>query len=83
MGRLMDFTTESQDKCEIGQVLEVEEHRLPGSYWYMLEHAYGASANYQNRERLQARKGKVVKKWSDDKFRYLTLEFNEPEPGKH
>ena len=56
---------------------QVEEHKLPTSYWYMLEHAYGASGNFKNRERLKTRSGKVVKKWSDERFKYLTLEFDE------
>lgn len=37
MARRMDFTTESPDCCEIGGVLEVQEHQLPTSYWYMIE----------------------------------------------
>lgn len=82
MGRIMDFTTEQLDCCEIGDILEVKEHKLPTSYWYMIEHAYGASSNYKFRERLKTRKGKVVKKWSDERFKYITLEFDEEEPDK-
>lgn len=62
MARQMDFTTEDLACCEIGDILQVEEFKLPSSYWYMIEHAYGASTNYKNRERLQTRAGKVVKK---------------------
>ena len=39
MGRLMDFTTETPNCCEIGDILQVEENKLPTSYWYMIEHA--------------------------------------------
>ena len=81
MARQMDFTTEKLDCCEIGDYLEVEEYKLPTSYWYMIEHAYGASTNYKNRQRLKKRRGKVVRKWSDDRFKYITLEFDEPEVG--
>lgn len=77
MARLMDFTTEQPNCCQIGDILQVEEHKLPTSYWYMLEHAYGASTNFPNRERLKTRSGKVVKKWNDERFKYLTLEFDE------
>ena len=80
MARQMDFTTETPDCCEIGDTLKVEEYKLPTSYWYMIEHAYGASTNYKNRQRLKTREGKVVKKWSDERFKYITLEFNEDEP---
>lgn len=76
--RIMDFTAEDLNCCKTGDFLEVEEYRLPTSYWYMIEHAYGASTNYKNRQRLQTRKGKVVKKWSDEMFKYLTLQFDEP-----
>ena len=81
MARLMDFTTEKPDCCEIGDYLEVEEFHLPTSYWYMIEHAYGASTNYKTRERLQTRRGKVVEKWKDERFKYITLEFDEPDIG--
>ena len=80
MARRMDFTTETPDCCEIGDYLEVQEHQLPTSYWYMLKHAYGASTNYKNRERLKTRKGRVVNKWQDDRFKYITLEFDEDDP---
>ena len=50
--RTMDFTTEQPDCCSVGDYLEIVEHELPTSYWYMLEHAYGASTNFKNRERL-------------------------------
>ena len=59
--RTMDFTTEQPDCCSVGDYLEIVEHELPTSYWYMLEHAYGASTNFKNRERLKTRKGKVIK----------------------
>ena len=75
--RTMDFTTEQPDCCSVGDYLEIVEHELPTSYWYMLEHAYGASTNFKNRERLKTRKGKVIKIWKDDKFNYITLEFDE------
>ena len=83
MARQMDFTTESPDCCEIGDILEVTEQKLPASYWYLLEHSYGASTNFNNRERLQTidgkTKGKVVNKWEDERFKYITLEFDDPE----
>ena len=77
MKRTMDFTTEKLDCCQEGDILEVVEHQLPTSYWYMLEHAYGASTNFKNSERIKSRKGKVVRKWKDERFNYITLEFDE------
>lgn len=77
MGRLVDFTTEILNCCKIGDILQVEEHKLPTSYWYMIEHAYDASGNFENRERLKTRSRKAVKKWNDERFKYLTLELDE------
>lgn len=75
--RQMDFTTENLDCCKEGDILEVIEYHLPTSYWYMIEHAYGASGNFINAERLKTRKGKVVRRWKDERFNYITLEFDE------
>ncbi|MBC5688152.1 hypothetical protein H8S37_04290 [Mediterraneibacter sp. NSJ-55] len=75
--REMDFTTENIDCCEIGDIMEVTEYKLPASYWYLLENSYGASGNYKNAERLKSKFGKVVRKWKDKKFNYITLEFDE------
>lgn len=75
--RQMDFTTENLDCCKEGDILEVIEYHLPTSYWYMIEHAYGASGNIKNAERLKTRKGKVVRRWKDERFNYITLEFDE------
>ena len=76
-GRLMDFTTETPDCCEIGDILQVEENKLPTSYWYMIEHGIWSKRQFQKPERLKTRSEKVVKKWSDERFKYLTLEFEE------
>ena len=75
--RVCEQWTLLQNCCSVGDYLEIVEHELPTSYWYMLEHAYGASTNFKNRERLKARKGKVIKIWKDDRFNYITLEFDE------
>lgn len=81
--RRMDFTTENLDCCEIGDTLTVTEQKLPTSYWYLLEHSWGASGNFKTRERLHTvngiTTGIVVDKRRDDRFKYLILEFDEPE----
>lgn len=75
--RRMDFTTENLDCCKEGDILEVSEQKLPTSYWYLLEHSYGASSNFKNADRITSTRGKVVRKWSDERFNYITLEFKE------
>ena len=42
----------------------------------MLDH-FEAYEYMIHRERLKARKGKVIKIWKDDRFNYITLEFDE------
>ncbi len=67
----MDFTTEQPDCCSVGDYLEIVEHELPLPIGICLSNAYGASTNFKNRERLKARKGKVIKIWKDDRFNYI------------
>lgn len=75
--RLMDFTTESLDKFELGQELEVIESQLPTSYYYTIEHAFGMSSNFKNSERLKTTKGKVADIKKTERFNIVVLEFDE------
>lgn len=75
--REMDFTTENLNCCKVGDRLKIIEYHLPTSYWYMIEHALGASANYKTRERLTSREGTVAKLWQDKNFKYIRLAFEE------
>ena len=59
--RTMDFTTEQPDCCSVGDYLEIVEHELPTSYWYMLEHAYGASTNVKFLVKIQ---GKIIQQYT-------------------
>lgn len=75
--RLMEFTIENKEAFEIGQEMSITEGVLPSSYYYILEHMLGMSANYRSYERLKARKGIVKEIKSTDKFDIVVLEFNE------
>ena len=75
--RTMDFTTENLDLFEIGQEYEVTEYPLPSSYYYIMEHALGISANFVNAQRLKTRKGVVRDKKATAKFNFVVLEFDE------
>lgn len=76
--RTMEFTIENnKDMLEIGQEVNVIEGELPSSYYYMIEHAIGMSANYTSRERLKSTKGKVLEIKETAKFNIAVLEFDE------
>lgn len=76
--RTMEFTIENNGHMlEIGQEVNVTEGKLPSSYYYMIEHAIGMSANYNSRERLKVLKGKVLEIKTVDMVNIAVLEFNE------
>lgn len=58
--RRMSFTMDRDGLVEIGQEVNVIEGKLPSSYYYTIEHAIAMSGNYNSRERLKTRRGKVV-----------------------
>lgn len=76
--RRMEFTIENNgDQLEVGQVVNVIEGVLPSSYYYMIEHALGMSANFKNAERLKTGKGTVVELKATARFNIAVLEFDE------
>lgn len=62
---------------EIGQILPVEESKLPNSYYYTLGKAYAMSGNYKITERLKSTEGKVVDIKENSKGFYVVMEFDE------
>ena len=75
--RLMEFTIEDKDAFQIGQEMSITEGVLPSSYYYILEHMLGMSANFRSYERLKSQKGIVREIKSTDKFDIVVLEFDE------
>ena len=75
--REMDFKVEQQGVVEAGQKVKVIESRLPGSYYYTIEHALGMSANYVVSERLKTFEGVIKSVEETPRGLYATLEFDE------
>lgn len=76
--RRMEFTIENNgEQLKVGQVVNVIEGVLPSSYYYMIEHALGMSANFKNAERLKTGKGTVVELKATSRFNIAVLEFDE------
>ena len=75
--RQMEFKVERTGLINVGDVLKVTEGKLPNSYYYTIEHAYGMSANFPNAERLKTFEGTVVDYREPPKGFYATLEFEE------
>lgn len=75
--RTMEFTVENLSAIEVGRELGVIEGVLPSAYYYMLEDALGMSGNFNSRERLKSKSGKVVELKKTPKFNIAVLEFDE------
>lgn len=75
--REMDFKVEQMGVVEVGQTIKVSEGTLPGSYYYILEHSYGMSANYVTRDRLKSTEGKIIKLETTSRGQYATVVFDE------
>ena len=54
-----EFTIENTEALKPGMEVNVTEGVLPSSYYYMIEHALGMSANFKQAERLKTRRGTV------------------------
>lgn len=75
--RTMEFTVENLNAMEVGQELGVTEGILPSAYYYTLEHALGMSGNFNSRERLKSKSGRVVELKKTPRFNIAVLEFDE------
>ena len=60
-----------------GDEVTVTEGVLPSNYYYTIDPALAMSGNFPFRERMLARKGKVVSIIENDRGFYVTAEFDE------
>ncbi len=77
--RQMEFKMERTGLLEVGDVLPVEEFKLPNSYYYMLGAAYAMSANYGTLKRLKSKEGRVSDVRETPKGFFVTVDFPDEE----
>ena len=75
--RKMEFKMERPGLLEEGQEITVTEGVLPSNYYYTIDPALAMSGNFPFRERMLARKGKVVSIVENERGFYVTAEFEE------
>ena len=75
--REMEFTIENTEALKPGMEVNVIKGILPSSYYYMIEHALGMSANFIQGERLKTRRGRVKELKETPQFHIAVLEFDE------
>ena len=74
--RQMEFKMERPGLLNEGDEVTVTEGVLPSNYYYTIDPALAMSGNFPFRERMLARKGKVVSIIENDRGFYVTAEFD-------
>lgn len=75
--RRMEFKMERPGLLEAGQEITVTEGVLPSNYYYTIDPALAMSGNFPFRERMLARKGKVISIIENERGFYVTAAFEE------
>ncbi len=75
--RQMEFKMERPGLLKEGDEVTVTEGVLASNYYYTIDPALAMSGNFPFRERMLARKGKVVSIIENDRGFYVTAEFDE------
>ena len=73
----MELPIANTEALKPGMEVNVTEGVLPSSYYYMIEHALGMSANFKQAERLKTRRGTVREVKETQQFHIAVLEFDE------
>ena len=75
--RQMEFKMERPGLLKEGDEVTVTEGVLPSNYYYTIDPALAMSGNFPFRERMLARKGKVVSIIENDRGFYVIVTFDE------
>ena len=75
--RQMEFKMERPGLLQEGDDITVTEGVLPSNYYYTIDPSLAMSPNIPFRERLKARKGRVVKIKENERGFYVTAEFDD------
>ncbi|MCI8937928.1 MAG: hypothetical protein HFI44_13940 [Lachnospiraceae bacterium] len=73
----MEFKMERPGLLEEGDEITVTEGVLPSNYYYTIDPALAMSGNFPFRERMLARKGKVISIIENERGFYVTAAFEE------
>lgn len=75
--RQMEFKMERPGLVSEGEEVTVTEGVLPSNYYYTIDPSLAMSGNIPFRERLLARRGKVLSVLENERGFYVTVEFEE------
>ncbi len=75
--RKMEFKMERPGLLEVGQDITVTEGVLPSNYYYTIDPSLAMSGNIPFRDRMKARKGKVIDIVENARGFYVTAEFDD------
>lgn len=75
--RRMEFKMERPGLLKEGDEVTVTEGILPSNYYYTIDPSLAMSGNIPFRERMKARKGRVVSVIENARGFYVTAEFEE------
>ena len=75
--RTMEFKMERPGLLKEGDEVTVTEGVLPSNYYYTIDPSLAMSGNFPFRERMLARKGKVVSVIENERRFYVTAEFED------
>lgn len=75
--RRMEFKMERQGLLHEGDEITVTEGLLPSNYYYTIDPSLAMSGNVPFRERMLARKGKVISIIENERGFYVTAEFED------
>lgn len=75
--RQMEFKMERPGLLKEGDSVTVTEGVLPSNYYYTIDPALAMSGNFPFRERMLARKGKVISIIENERGFYVTAAFEE------
>lgn len=75
--RRMEFKMERPGLLKEGDEITVTEGLLPSNYYYTIDPSLAMSGNVPFRERMLARKGRVISVVQNERGFYVTAEFDE------
>ena len=75
--RTMEFKMERPGLLKEGDEVTVTEGVLPSNYYYTIDPSLAMSGTFPFRERMLARKGKVVSVIENERGFYVTAEFED------